>query len=540
MKCVELTNKRKTLYPFKVYCYNSLITTLKEFLLKPEFFNECKVWKTLHNSEMLSDVYDGKLWKEFENVNGEPFLRDNLALGFTLNIDWFQPYKLTTSSVGVIFLSIMNLPRSIRYKRGNIILIGLIPGPSEPTHDVNTYLKPLVKELQNLWKGVEMCVNVNGRMLTLAVKGALLCVACDLPAGRKVCGFLGTSAALGCSRCLKKFQGVVGSMNYSGFNIFSWVPRSSQDHRKIAENINSCNTKQKKNEMESSTGCRYSCLLDLPYFNASRMLIVDPMHNLYLGSGKKMIEVWFEKDIITPSHYSKLQSFVDNFIVPSDVGRIPRKIETGFSGFTADQLKNWIILYSIQALYGILPETDFECWRHFVLACRILSRKSLCQSDIELAHALLLAFCRKVQNIYREHTITPNMHMHCHLKEVILDYGPVHSFWLFSFERFNGILGNQPNNNKHIENQLMRHFLQDMFAYSYNFPGEFKNDFDSLCKFEDRLVGSLRETCSYSSIQYPPSAKRSILSSHCLPYIGEIIHKLNIYDDVYEYCFFQI
>ena len=88
---------------------------------------------------MLSDVYDGKLWKEFENVNGEPFLRDNLALGFTLNIDWFQPYKLTTSSVGVIFLSIMNLPLSIRYKRGNIILIGLIPGPSEPTHDVNTF-----------------------------------------------------------------------------------------------------------------------------------------------------------------------------------------------------------------------------------------------------------------------------------------------------------------------------------------------------------------------------------------------------------------
>ena len=122
-------------------------------------------------------------------------------------------------------------------------------------------------------------------------------------------------------------------MNYSGFNISSWVPRSSQDHRKIAENRNSCNTKQKKNEIESSTGCRYSCLLDLPYFNASRMLIVDPMHNLYLGSGKKTIKVWFEKDIITRSHYSKLQSFVDKFIVPSDVGRIPRKNRDWFFRF---------------------------------------------------------------------------------------------------------------------------------------------------------------------------------------------------------------
>ena len=93
-------------------------------------------------------------------------------------------------------------------------------------------------------------------------------------------------------------------MNYSGFNISSWVPRSSQDYRKIAENINSCNTKIKKNKIKSSTGCQYSCLPDLPYFNASRMLIVDP--NLYLGSGKKMIKVWFEKDIITPSHYRVL------------------------------------------------------------------------------------------------------------------------------------------------------------------------------------------------------------------------------------------
>ena len=34
--------------------------------------------------------------------------------------------------------------------------------------------------------------------------------------------------------------------------------------------------------------------------------------------------------------------------------------------------------------------------------------------------------------------ITPNMHLHCHLKQSLLDYGPIHNFWLFSFERHNG------------------------------------------------------------------------------------------------------
>ena len=35
------------------------------------------------------------------------------------------------------------------------------------------------------------------------------------------------------------------------------------------------------------------------------------------------------------------------------------------------------------------------------------------------------------------------------------------SFWLFSFERFNGLLGDQPTNNCSIEVQLMQRFLND-------------------------------------------------------------------------------
>jgi len=43
-------------------------------------------------------------------------------------------------------------------------------------------------------------------------------VTCDLPAGRKVCGFLSHSATLGCSKCLKEFPGAVGNKDYSGFD----------------------------------------------------------------------------------------------------------------------------------------------------------------------------------------------------------------------------------------------------------------------------------------------------------------------------------
>ena len=48
------------------------------------------------------------------------------------------------------------------------------------------------------------------------------------------------------------------------------------------------------------------------------------------------------------------------------------------------------------------------------------------------------------------------MHLHCHLKDIILDYGPVQEFWLFSFERYNGIFGNQATNNRAIEETVLQ------------------------------------------------------------------------------------
>ena len=112
-------------------------------------------------------------------------------------------------------------------------------------------------------------------------------MACDIPAGRKTCGFLGHTANLGCSKCLKVFSGPVDKKNYSGFDRSQWPPRTGRLHRDAVDRIHTCETKARCKEVESLTGCRYSCLLDLPYFNAPRMLCIDPMHNLFLGTGKR-------------------------------------------------------------------------------------------------------------------------------------------------------------------------------------------------------------------------------------------------------------
>ena len=194
-------------YPLKVYCYKPLIESLQTLLSKPGVLNSCEHWRERKiPKDTFCDVYDGRVWEEFQHVNGSPFLAAPHNLGYMMNIDWFSPFKHTPYSVGAVYLSIMNLPRSKRFLKENMILVGLIPGPNEPPLNINSYLEPLVEELKVLWsEGMVINMPDNpGQQVHL--KAGLLCVACDIPAARKVCGFLGHMAKLGCSKCTEEFH----------------------------------------------------------------------------------------------------------------------------------------------------------------------------------------------------------------------------------------------------------------------------------------------------------------------------------------------
>jgi len=88
-------------------------------------------------------------------------------------------------------------------------------------------------------------------------------------------------------------------------------------------------------------GVRYSCLIDLPYFNPIRYAIIDVMHNLYLETAKYMMELWTERGILTKNDFTIIGGIVASITTPRDIGRMPLKIVSSFSGFTADQWQNW-------------------------------------------------------------------------------------------------------------------------------------------------------------------------------------------------------
>src|SRR5256885_15371505 len=94
---------------------------------------------------------------------------------------------------------------------------------------------------------------------------------------------------------------------------------------------------------------RWSEIYRLPYFDPTKFLIVDPMHCLFLGIAKWIVtRLWIEENRLTMKHLEIMQERANKIKVPLDIGRIPNKIATGdgFSGFTADQWKTFILIYA--------------------------------------------------------------------------------------------------------------------------------------------------------------------------------------------------
>ena len=71
-----------------------------------------------------------------------------------------------------------------------------------------------------------------------------------------------------------------------------------------------------------------------------------------------------------------------------------------------------------------------------MLVCQVIDYNILNE-----AHERLLKVATLIEENYGPERITPNLHLCLHIADCCRDYGTLYSFWCFSFERMNGILG---------------------------------------------------------------------------------------------------
>ena len=122
------------------------------------------------------------------------------------------------------------------------------------------------------------------------------------------------------------------------------------------------------------------------------MLLIDPMHNLFLGTAKHMVrDVWIGEDFLNRSSLTKIENRLREVVIPSGLGRLPVSVAAG-TFLTAEQWMNWTLYFSVYCLHDILPRNHLECWRHFVLACQKLCPNEVTKNDVLVGDLLLLQF----------------------------------------------------------------------------------------------------------------------------------------------------
>ena len=442
------SNKEQILRPIMTYSLVNIRQQLALFFGRKDFEMSCRKWaaERENDTEALFNIYDGMIWKSFTGDNDKPFFNKEYAdshIGLMLNMDWFQPYINSQYSVGVIYAVICNLPRSERFKPGNILTLAVIPGPKEPKlHEINHYLYPIINQLNQLWDGyyIKTYENNKGR----SVRGAIIACSNDVPAARKLCGFI--SARVACYRCYKTANFVNNQSNFGGFaDLDEWfIERDINVIRDKASEWKKCTTKDSRRDHVSQYHVRWSEIYRLPYFNSVRFCVVDPMHCLFLGVAKWIVtKLWIGEGILNRENLKIMQERADMIKITSDLGRRPVRIATGegFSNFTADMWKTFIIIFATPITWDFLDEVDKKILAYFVHACKILISRELLKSELSEAFSKLVNMNKLIEQKYGQEKISPNLHLCLHICECALDYGPLSSFWCFSFERMNGILG---------------------------------------------------------------------------------------------------
>ena len=84
---------------------------------------------------------------------------------------------------------------------------------------------------------------------------------------------------------------------------------------------------------------------------------------------------------------------------------------------------------------------------------------AITNDEINDAHLLIIDYCKAFLVLYGAEHCTPNMYVVCHLKERLLDYGPLAAFWAFSFEHYNGTLEGIQMSWNGPEKQMLKKFI---------------------------------------------------------------------------------
>ncbi|KNZ49274.1 hypothetical protein VP01_510g11 [Puccinia sorghi] len=305
--------------PRCVFLSQPILTWLTWLLSKPETEKAMEEWiqfnQDLKDQGYTSDVQHGQ---NFVNTDWKKET-DMLQIVLSLFVDWFNPRgnKISgkVASTGLLAISCLNLPPSVRNKLSHMCIAGITPGPYSPDPQTfNHLLGPLVDELIILDAGITIPTYQfpNGRF----VQAKLLAVYGDILATKKVVGFASHSATKFCTFC-HATQAELPSLRLS-------ARREKEETITAARNSLAAMSAQAQSEILKATGVRWSELNRLAYWDPSRHVVLGAMHNWLEGILQGHFRVRWRFGSVSPKESKKKRRTVPQSTSgPNKRARIP-------------------------------------------------------------------------------------------------------------------------------------------------------------------------------------------------------------------------
>jgi hypothetical protein len=287
-----LDGKRGSHRPIKPYVLPSFTEYLARLLSDPDAERLCDLACDNAKAKLgkgniigdVKDIFEADFFQTFEGpTKGKLYIEreGRVRLAFIFQVDFFSPnasQKRSTQSIGIISCAPLNLLNGMRYKP-EFLYTAIIPGPIAPKlHMINPYIRPIIDNFVLGWeRGFHLSrtsSGSSGRDVDLAI----VLSANDLPAARKVSGNASYNSNNFMCTCCDCTRSQVFSTDWN-----SWRDRDVKAMRKAAEKYRDAQTIQEQGNIFREHGVRWSELWRLPYWDPTRMLVADPMHNLLEG-----------------------------------------------------------------------------------------------------------------------------------------------------------------------------------------------------------------------------------------------------------------
>lgn len=236
--------------------------------------------------EELLDIKDGAAVQELRGPDGKPFLdgykRSELRLIWSFSADGFNPFHNKQAgkkaSCGSMAMVPLNLPPSLRHKAENIYLYTVMGG--EPSlDDINHFIRPFVLMMQrNFQHGTRYTSTFDNPDHGRSTRSMMAVIISDLLGAKKILGHSGvTSKNNFCSFC------TLSKSDIGNFDWQHWELRKVEDLRRAAELWRDAPSASVRKDLYAQYGVRWSAFWELSYFDPTRSVIIDGMHNLFEG-----------------------------------------------------------------------------------------------------------------------------------------------------------------------------------------------------------------------------------------------------------------